>query len=152
MTRSLIAAAAACLLALPAAAHDYTLGPLTIEHPWGRPNIPNRPAVAYMTIANSSAAADRLVAARAPGFARVELHRSEMRDGVMKMRPVEAIEIPAGGSAQLAPGGFHAMLFEADARFAEGESYPLTLVFEEAGEITVSVDVQRRAPEAAGDG
>jgi len=138
----------ALLLALaiigPAPAHEASVGGLTIDHPWGRPNLPNRPAAAYMEITNAGDAPDRLVAARSPDFGRVELHRSVMEEGIMKMRPVEGIDIPPGGSAALAPGGYHAMLFEARGQFAVGESYPLTLVFEKAGEITVEVSVETR--------
>jgi len=146
-----ILAALALVLPLPALAHEASVGALTIDHPWGRPNLPDRPAAAYMDIGNAGEAADRLVAARSPEFGRVELHRSIMEDGMMKMLPVEGIDIPAGGSAALAPGGYHAMLFEASARFAEGDSYPLTLVFEAAGEVTVEVSVSRRGA-AADDG
>jgi len=143
MTR-IFALLLAFVLTGPALAHDFSVGPLTIDHPWGRPNLPDRPAAAYLEISNAGDMPDRLVAIRSPEFGRVELHRSVMEDGMMKMLPVEGIDIPAGGSVALAPGGHHAMLFEASGQFAVGESYPLTLVFEKAGEITVEVSVETR--------
>jgi len=144
------AAALACgalLGASQAEAHDFSAGAMKIDHPWARPNLPNRPVAVYMKLANTGDAADRLVAAEAPGFEAVELH-TVVKDGdVMKMQPIEAVEVPAGGNAMLAPGGNHLMLFGASEQFAEGAHFPLTLVFENAGEVAVEVMIQKRPPE-----
>ena len=138
-------AALAALAVTPSPAAEVNVGQLAIDAAWSRPGMPARPAAAYMEISNSGETADRLVAARAPAFGKVELHTVEMTDGVMKMRPVESIEIPAGETVMLAPGGFHLMLFGAETPFTEGENFELTLVFAEAGEATVEVAVERRA-------
>ena len=143
MTRLTTALALAAMLASPAIAADFEVGPLTVDAPWSRPGIPNRPAAAYMEIANTGETADRLVAASSPAFGSIEIHSMEMDDGVMKMFRVDAIEIPPGGSVALAPRGFHLMLFDADAPFAEGESFPVTLEFEDAGSVEVTVAVAR---------
>jgi hypothetical protein len=150
------AALAALLLAAPAGlpgatAEEVTAGDLTIAQPWSRPGLPNRPAAAYLTVSNTGGTGDRLVAARSPAFGTIELHTVERDGEVMKMMPVEAIPVPARGTATLAPGGYHLMLFDAERSFAEGESFPLTLVFEAAGEIEVEVSVARSAPEGGMD-
>ncbi|MDF1790572.1 MAG: copper chaperone PCu(A)C, partial [Thalassobaculaceae bacterium] len=96
---------------------------------------------AYLTIRNAGGSVDRLVAASTPVADRAELH-THLKDGdVMKMRAIEAVEVPADGMAMLAPGGDHLMLMGLKAPLKEGESFPITLVFEKAGEMTVTVAV-----------
>ncbi|GMG83217.1 copper chaperone PCu(A)C [Paralimibaculum aggregatum] len=142
----LVPALAAALLAAatPALAHEFTLGALVIDHPWARPNLPNRPAAAYVEITNGGETADRLLAASSPAFETVELHTMEMADGVMKMMRVEAVELPAGATVALAPGRHHMMLFGAAGNFRPGDSFPMTLSFEAAGEIEVEVKVEMK--------
>jgi copper(I)-binding protein len=153
---TLLATALALGLAAPAPAQDLaqelTLGPISIAHPWARPGIPNRPVAAYLGIENRGDADDRLVAVASPAFASAELHASEERDGVSTMRRVEAVELPAGGGAEFAPGGYHVMLFGPERPFAEGERFPLTLTFEKAGTVEVEVAVERYGPGGASGG
>lgn len=138
----LLAAAALSGFGSTARAHDFTLGNLKIDHPWARASAgPARNSAAFMTIHNAGAA-DRLVAAAADVSERVELHTHMMEGDVMKMRQVEAIEVPAGGMAELQPGGFHVMLIGLKAPLKEGESFPLTLTFEKSGEMTLEVTVE----------
>jgi copper(I)-binding protein len=66
-----------------------------------------------------------------------------MEDGVMKMRPVEAIEVAPGEPTVLGPGGLHIMMMGLKAPLVEGERFPVTLVFERAGEATVHVVVDK---------
>lgn len=147
-------ALAAALLATPAAfAHDYTLGPLTIDHPWARASVAANGA-AYMTISTSGPEPDELIAAASPVAGKVELHTHIMEGDVMRMRPVRAIEVNVGEPAVLRPGGLHVMLIGLKAPLQEGETFPLTLRFERAGEITVDVAVQAVGaglPEHMGD-
>ena len=143
----------AAVVAGPAAAADG----IEVVHPWARPTIPDRPGAVYLGIHNAGDAPDTLVGARAEGVGAVELHRSEEKDGVMTMSPVEAVEIPAGGMAHFGPGGLHLMLFDIESPLKAGESLELTLEFEQAGEVPVSVAVTRDAPthghgEEHGDG
>lgn len=137
-------AAASALIVLPAAAHDYKLGTLTIDHPWARASAGNaKNGAAFMTIANTGTEPDRLLSATSSVAAKVELHTHMMdSDGVMKMRPVEAIELAPGEVTKLAPGGLHIMLMGLAAPLAEGTSFPATLRFEHAGEFTVDVAVE----------
>ncbi|NQW12439.1 MAG: copper chaperone PCu(A)C [Alphaproteobacteria bacterium] len=102
---------------------------------------PAKTGAAYLTIHNAGSGADRLVAAKADVAKRVELHTHRHEGGVMKMRPIAAVDIPAGGKASLKPGGDHVMFMGLTAPLTEGESFTLTLVFERAGEITVTVEI-----------
>ncbi|HEY1015512.1 MAG TPA: copper chaperone PCu(A)C, partial [Herpetosiphonaceae bacterium] len=98
-------------------------------------------SAAYMRIANAGAA-ERLVKAESPVAGTVELHTVEDQNGVMAMRPVAAIEIPAQGSAELKPGGFHVMLIDVQRELRAGDTFTVTLTFEQAGAVTVPVTVR----------
>jgi copper(I)-binding protein len=130
-------------IATSAAAHEYKVGALTIDHPWARASAGNaKNGAAYMTITNDGPEPDRLLSATTPAAAMAELHVHIMdSDGVMKMRPVEAIELAPGEATALAPGGLHLMLMGLSAPLIEDQSFPLTLVFEAAGRIEVSVTI-----------
>lgn len=138
----LLAAAALALAPLAAWAHDTTIGNLTIEHAWSRATGQTRPGVGYMVIHNKGAEADRLVAAESPIAGRVELHAHIMENDVAKMVQVEAIDVPAGGMAELKPHGFHLMMMELKQPLAEGDTFPVTLVFERAGRVDVTFVTQ----------
>jgi hypothetical protein len=85
---------------------------------------------------------DRLVSASSPIAGRVEIHQSEMQDGVMKMRPVEMIEVPAKGAVELKSGGYHLMLMDVQEAPKIGEKVPLSLTFERAGTVELHATVQ----------
>ena len=125
-------------------AHDHRVGELHIDHPWARATAPQQQnGAAYFTVTNHGNTADRLVAAASPVAATVELHTHAVdSEGVMRMREVQSIEVPAGEAAALRPGGLHIMLIGLENRLVEGEAFPLTLVFEAAGEIEVEVQVE----------
>jgi hypothetical protein len=134
------------LLALAAGAghaHDVTAGSLTIGDPWARATVgTTRPGGAYLTITNKGGAADRLTGAESPVADRVELHRSSVEGGMMRMIPVEAVDVPAGGKVMFAPSGYHLMLTGLRQPLSAGSKVPLTLVFEKAGRVTVEVAVR----------
>lgn len=96
----------------------------------------------FMTI-RSTGAADRLVAFRSPACARPELHTHINENGLMKMRQVEAIDIPAGGEAVLQPGGLHLMFIDLTGPLEDGAMVPVTLVFEKAGEVAITLPVHK---------
>lgn len=104
-------------------------------------------AAAFMTVQNTGNAADRLIAASAAAIAgTVELH-TVVKDGdVMRMRAVPAIDVPAGQTVTLRPGGFHVMLMGLRRPLAPGESIELNLEFEKAGRRTISVPVRALSP------
>ena len=150
-----LSAALAALIALPAAAHEYTAGSLSVGHPMAF----ETPATAsngggYLTITNSGDDADRLLRIEAEGFDEVSLHETSTDDmGVARMRHVEGIELPAGETVTLAPGGLHVMFMGLGGDpFEEGEKIPATLVFEKAGALDVTFNVEsRRGHDAKAD-
>ena len=124
-------------------AHEYKLGDLLIDHPWARASIGKAPnGAAYMTITTEGTETDRLLAVESDVANRVELHNHLMVDGVMKMRPVAAIEVAPGEPTLLQPGGLHVMLMGLKAPLKKGESFPMTLVFERAGKVEVEIKIE----------
>jgi periplasmic copper chaperone A len=115
---------------------------IEVTNAWARAT-PGRSDVgaAYVTI--QSPTADRLVAASSPVAKKVELHTMTMSGTVMRMRPVAAIDIPAGQPVTLAPDGLHIMLEGLKKPLRAGQSFPLTLTFEKAGTRMVNVTVQK---------
>ena len=141
MNRRLLLATA--LLPMAAQAHGSATqhGSLTLEAPWTRAAGPGGQGAGFLTIRNTGAA-DRLLSASTPAAGRTELH-TMLRDGdIMRMRQVEAIAVPANGAVSLAPGGLHIMLLGLTRPLVVGESVPLTLVFEQAGAVTLQLAVQ----------
>lgn len=142
--RHLALTVAVALLALPAFAHDYRLGTLEIGRPWTRAT----PATAqagggFLTITNKGTTADRLVSARSTASDRVEVHEMRMDGNVMRMRELEkGLEIPAGATVMLKPGGYHIMFMGLKAPFAKDAKVPVTLVFEKAGSLDIVLDVE----------
>jgi copper(I)-binding protein len=132
-------------MAGPAPAGDtITVGDLTIAQPWARASAGKaKNGVAYMTLANKGTAKDRLVGATTPAARKASLHTHLMEGDIMKMRPVEAVEIAPGKSAVLKPGGLHVMLMGLKTPLKEGEAFPLTLTFENAGSVEVRVMVHK---------
>ncbi|MFT8246498.1 copper chaperone PCu(A)C [Roseomonas sp. BN140053] len=145
--RALLAAAALCLPALAALAQQPPAG-IAVEQPWMRAAVQGGTGGAFVTLRSTGAQADRLVSASSPAARAVELHNT-VRDGdVMRMQPVPSIEIPAGGSVTLQPGGLHIMLVGLAQAARPGSTVPLTLNFERSGAVTVQLAVQ--APGARG--
>jgi copper(I)-binding protein len=98
----------------------------------------------YMTIRNPTGSPDRLIKAQSDVSQVVELHNVAMKDGVMSMYPVEAIEVPANGEAVLKPGSFHVMLIGLTRDLVAGETMSVTLTFEQAGDVTVQAPIRER--------
>ncbi len=144
--RPAAAFAAFALLAPLASAHEYTLGDLTIDHPMSFATAATaRTGAGYVVITNTGETDDRLLAARAD-FPRVEVHEIVEVDDVMSMQHLESgLVIPAGETVTLQPGGSHVMLMGLSAPFEVGDEIPITLVFEQAGEIEVMFNVEARA-------
>ncbi len=140
-----IAAAAAALIALAGAAHA---GDITVKDVYAR-TANQKTGGAFMVIENAGDADDTLVEARSDVSRKVELHTHVMEDGVAKMRQVEGgIPVPAHGEALLQRGGYHVMFMGIEKPFEQGAHFPLTLVFEKAGEVTVDAVVDNeRKPE-----
>lgn len=137
--------AAAILAAHPALAHEYRIADIGIGHPWSRATLPAaKVGGGYLKLTNEGESADHLLGGSSPIAGRVEIHSMEVDDkGVMTMRPVtDGLEIPAGKTVELAPGGYHLMLMDLKHPLTEGERVPLTLKFEHAGSIDVELAVE----------
>ncbi|RZN04635.1 hypothetical protein CWO91_30850 [Bradyrhizobium genosp. SA-3] len=150
----LVAAFALTLGAAPAAADDVKAGDIVISQAWSRAT-PGGAKVAggYLTIENKGSAADRLVSVSADIAGKAEIHEMAMDNGVMKMRPLDkGLVIDPGKTVKLAPGGSHLMLQELKGPFKQGDKVPLTLQFEKAGKVAVSLDVQAVGAPAPGAG
>lgn len=144
ITRRLALATILAVLAVPASAQDYKVGALEITRPWTRAT----PATAqsgggFLTVTNKGTTPDRLIAARSTVSDRVEVHEMRMDGNVMKMRELEkGLEIPAGATVMLKPGGYHIMFMGLKAPFAKDAKVPVTLVFEKAGSLDIVLDVE----------
>ncbi|HLN23034.1 MAG TPA: copper chaperone PCu(A)C [Patescibacteria group bacterium] len=141
----LIKAATLCLCLIPALAiaHDYKAGDVVIGHPWTRATTGSgQNGAAYLTLVNNGKEADRLIKASTPAAQKAELHTHLVEDGVMKMRPVEGIDIEPGAPLELKPGGLHVMLLGLKEPLKDGGKIPLTLTFQKAGDVTVEVQVE----------
>lgn len=133
------------LLMLPASAiaHGDKVGDISIDHPWARALPPVAPnGAVYMELFNHGSVIDRLISGSSPIAERVELHRSSMKDGVVRMRPVKAINVLPGKPTAIAPGGLHIMLIGLKQPLIAGKTFRLTLTFERAGSVEVQVQVQ----------
>jgi hypothetical protein len=113
------------------------------KDPWVRATAPQqRTTGAFMRL--ESALGARIVDVRSPLAGRVELHETRIEQGVAKMRRVQSLDIPAGGSAELKPGGYHVMLMDLKRELKEGDTVPIELVVEERGGRRQVVEVRAR--------
>ena len=134
-------AALLMVAAVPAFAQSPSI---QVENPWARatPSGAKTGAV-YMTIDNKSSIADRLTGVSSEVAKKLQIHETKMENGIMKMREISGgLPVPAGGSVVLKPGGYHVMLIDLNKPLKAGETFPLTLVFEKAGKISITVPVQ----------
>ncbi|KPF71699.1 hypothetical protein IP69_06030 [Bosea sp. AAP35] len=139
-----LAAAMLILTSAVALAHDFTVGPLKIDHPWTRAT-PSGAKVAggYLTIQNSGSVPDRLVGVSSEIAGRIEIHEMAVRDGIMTMRPLpEGLVVKPADKAELKPGGYHIMFMDLKRPVREGEPVKGTLQFEKAGTVAVEFAVQ----------
>ena len=105
----------------------------------------SRSGVAYMTIRNNGAEPVTIQSARSPQFARVEMHRTVIEDGVSKMRPLRTVTVPAGESLRFEQGGRHFMMMGAESETGPGS--PVTIEISHSnGLLVVSATMQARLP------
>ncbi|PJG47160.1 hypothetical protein CAF53_02070 [Sphingobium sp. LB126] len=129
--------------AAPSFAQDACKGTLVVRQPWSRATSPRADTGAgYLILRNIGRQPDRLISGSSPRAAKVEFHTMKIVDGIMRMRPLpHGVSIAPGAEGRLAPGGEHIMLIGLRAPLKVGESIPLTLRFERAGIVTVSLKV-----------
>ena len=137
--RHVAVAAASICLALTAQAQT------TVKDPWARATVAQQKASgAFMQL--QSAKGGKLLSASSPVAGVVEIHEMTMDGNVMKMRAVPSLDLPAGNPVELKPGGFHVMLMDLKKPLNAGDTVPITLVVESAGQReTVEVKAAVRA-------
>ncbi len=136
------------LLSLTTAAHGAESGTVKPSDAWARESLPGKDiSAAYLTLTNVGNEADALVGASSEAAKSVELHRMTMTNGTMKMEHVPEITLPAGGKAELAPGGLHMMLFGLEHALEAGDHLQITLKFRRAQPLIVDFEVRRPEPE-----
>ena len=151
------AALLSALIAAPARAEEVKAGELTITQAWSRAT-PKGAKIGsgYLTIENKGSAPDRLVGISADIAGKVEVHEMAMNNGVMTMRPLDkGLTIDPGKTVKLAPGGYHLMMSDLKSPLKQGDKVPVTLEFEKAGKVQLSLDVQgvgAQGPGAASGG
>lgn len=133
---------AGILVAAPARAQDARTETLEITDGFARASAGMAMAGAAFVTITSKGEADTLVAFTSPACNRPELHTHINDNGVMRMRQVDAIEVPAGGTAELKPGGLHLMLIDLNTQLIEGEAVEVTLVFAKAGKVPVTLPIR----------
>jgi periplasmic copper chaperone A len=143
----------ALLCAAPARAQEVKAGDLVITQAWTRAT-PNGAKIGggFLTIENKGSTPDRLIGGSTDAASKIEVHEMAMKDGVMTMRPLDnGLTIDPGKTVKLAPGGYHLMMFDLKNPLKQGETVPVTLKFEKAAEVKVSLAVQGVGAQAPGD-
>lgn len=125
-------------------AHEFKAGSILVDHPSSRPTSGSaKIGVGYLRIVNSGADADRLVGGSSTASERLELHTSQVVDGVARMRPLEGgLAIPPGETVDLRSGATHVMLVGLKRPLAAGDTFEGELVFEKAGKVSVEFKVE----------
>jgi copper(I)-binding protein len=114
---------------------------VSVDGVWARATVPGQSgSAAYFTIRNAGGE-DKLLTVSSPG-ADASLHSTSMDNGVMRMRPIEALDIPANGTVELKPGGTHVMLMGLKQPLQAGSALELDLKFEKSGERKVTAEVR----------
>jgi copper(I)-binding protein len=144
------APALAALLLLSCAPKRTDPPQISISGAWSRATAAGQSTAAvYLSIANKGGGDDKLLNASTP-IGQATLHSSTMDGGVMRMRPLEGLDIPAQSTVPLKPGGTHIMVTGVKQPLVAGSSFPLALHFERSGKRTVTVSVRPATAEGAG--
>jgi len=123
-------------------ATNFHIGDISIYEVWARSSFSMaKSASAYMTLKNASGEIEKLISVKSPIAKRVEIHQTESEDGVMKMRLVNILNIPAKSITMLKPGGKHVMFFGLSKPLREGSYFPLILEFMKSGKVKIMVKV-----------
>lgn len=114
-----------------------------VKNAFARASMPGMPmSAAFMTIHNNDSKERFLVSATSTIAEHVELHGHVKVNGMMRMRQMAHIHLPAGQDKTLQPGGLHIMFIGLEQPLKEGTTFPLTLVFDEEKEMTIEVPVR----------
>ena len=132
---------AAVLITTPLAAFADEAG-IHVDHVWSRAAMAGHEGVVYLTITDTGTP-DMLTGVTTPVAAEAALHQSIDDHGVTKMRPVGSLPIEPGKPVTLAPGGYHIMLMGLKQTLKQGDSFPVTLRFAKAGQVTATATVEK---------
>jgi copper(I)-binding protein len=125
------------------AADEFRGGDIVIDAPWARASAGRvATGVVYARLTNRGAKSDKLIAVAAHIAAEAAVHETVREDGMMSMRPLELVEIPASKVTLFEPGALHIMLKHLSSPLVHGETFGMTLTFERAGKIEIEVDVR----------
>lgn len=141
--KSLLVIAAAVLATSAAWAQS-----VQVEGAWARATVPGQKGTgAFMKLTAKDGA--RLVGATSPAAGIAEVHEMKLEGDVMRMRAVPALDLPAGKTVELKPGGYHLMLQDLKAPLAQGSTVPLTLVFKDGKGVESRQELQLPVATAA---
>ena len=120
---------------------------IVVEDAWARASIgKNRPGAVYMTVLNTGTDPVTLLGLETPLAMMLDIHRTTTNvNGVSSMAPAGEITIAPGETLSLEPGGLHAMLMQLQTPMVEGESFSMTLTFDDGGTVSVEVPILGRA-------
>jgi copper(I)-binding protein len=137
--RSAVAILFSALVALPAYA-----GELAVTNAWSRSTPPGvTVGVVYFTLKNDTGKSDRLLKLSTPVASKVQVHRTEILDGIARMREVAVLHVDAGQALEFEPNGMHVMLLGLKKPLVEEQKFDLELLFEVAGPRTIKVAVRK---------
>jgi len=127
---------------LPGQAQTPVASSVAVERPWARATPAGaKTGAAYMTVTNKGQSTERLLGATTPVADKVQIYRATEEDGIARMRELGAIEIAPAEKLILKPGDIHMMMIGLKEPLKEGQTFPLTLEFENAGKIDVLVSI-----------
>lgn len=137
--------AAAALLACGAA--NSPDGGVQAESAWIRASVPgSKVSAGYLTLRNTSSEDDAVVAVEIPGVGKAEVHSMSHSEGMMRMRPVESLPLPAGQTVQLQPGGTHLMLMGVEEAFELGSQRSGRIRLRSGQTLELRFDIRNQAP------
>ena len=135
---------AACVAASTFLLSHTAMAQLTVKDAWVRATVAQQKATgAFMQLLSAQDA--KLVAAQSPVAGVVEVHEMALDGGVMKMRAVPSLALPAGKAVELKPGGYHVMLMDLKGQVKDGDTVPVTLVVEGQDGKRQSIEVKAPA-------
>lgn len=131
-------------MATPPGQNEFRGDSLVIRNVWARAATKSdNVSAVFMLIENTGDQPDRLLHAHCGVAEAVEIHESKMEGGIMKMQPVDGIDVPAHGTVELKPGGLHVMLIGLTRDLNPGDTIEVELHFEHAGHVMVEATVTK---------
>jgi copper(I)-binding protein len=131
----------ASVFALTLMAVHAAFAQVTVKDPWVRASVAQQKSTgAFMQL--NAAQDQRLIAARSPVASIVEIHEMTMEGDLMKMRAIPGLDLPAGKTVELKPGGYHVMLIDLKQQLKEGDIVPITLVVEGKDQKRINIELK----------